>query len=75
MQPEYLRAPAVCTRYGISRSTLYARIADGFPKPVHLLGGRCAVYVESKFGSGQLSGPQRAAQSIPGNDLTVHYWD
>jgi hypothetical protein len=32
-------------------------------------------YVESKFGTSQLSGPQRAAQTLPGNDLTVHYWD
>lgn len=49
MQPEYLRAKAVCARFGISRSTLYARIADGFPKPIHLLGGRCSVWSVSEL--------------------------
>ncbi len=49
MQSEYLRAPAVCARYGISRSTMYARIADGFPKPMHLFGGRCAVWKVSEL--------------------------
>lgn len=49
MQPEYLRAKDVCARYGISKSTLYARIADGFPKPMHLLGGRCSVWKVSEL--------------------------
>jgi predicted DNA-binding transcriptional regulator AlpA len=49
MNPEFLRTAAVCARYGISRSTLYARMGDGFPKPIHLLGGRCAVWKVSEL--------------------------
>lgn len=33
----YLRCRAVCERFGISRSSLYAWISQGrFPAPVHL---------------------------------------
>jgi RHS repeat-associated protein len=32
-------------------------------------------YVEAKFGTAQLSGPQRAAAALQGNNLQVQYWD
>lgn len=44
MHNEYLRTGAVLARYGISRTTLYARIKDGFPQPIQLMGGRCVVW-------------------------------
>jgi hypothetical protein len=47
---------------GVGRSTFDFLLGNG-------------TYVESKFGTSQLSGPQRAAQSQLGDDLTVHYWD
>ena len=34
---QYLRLPTVCARYGLSRSTLYAWIKQGyFPAPIKL---------------------------------------
>ena len=43
-----LRLPAVKTRTGLSRSTIYQRISEGrFPKPVSL-GGRAVGWVESE---------------------------
>ena len=42
-----LRLPAVKTRTGLSRSTIYLRISEGnFPKPISL-GGRAVGWVES----------------------------
>jgi prophage regulatory protein len=42
-----LRLPAVKTRTGLSRSTIYLRIAEGlFPKPVSL-GARAVGWLES----------------------------
>lgn len=45
-----LRLPAVKARTGLSRSTIYQRIADGtgFPKPVNL-GARAVGWVESEI--------------------------
>lgn len=41
-----LRLPAVKTRTGLSRSTLYKKIAQGeFPKPIRL-GARAVAWVE-----------------------------
>ena len=43
-----LRLPAVKARTGLSRSTIYLRIAEGsFPKPVSL-GGRAVGWVEAE---------------------------
>jgi prophage regulatory protein len=44
-----LRLPAVKTRTGLSRSTIYLRVSEGtFPKPVSL-GGRAVGWVESEI--------------------------
>lgn len=43
-----LRLPAVKVRTGLSRSTIYLRIAeDSFPKPVSL-GGRAVGWIEAE---------------------------
>ncbi len=45
-----LRLPQVKARTGLSRSTIYARIAQGsFPKPVPLGGARAVGWVESQI--------------------------
>ena len=44
-----LRLPAVKSRTGLSRSTIYLRVAQGdFPKPVSL-GGRAVGWVEAEI--------------------------
>ncbi len=46
-----LRLPAVKTRTGLSRSTIYLRVSQGtFPKPVSL-GGRAVGWVEEEVQS------------------------
>jgi prophage regulatory protein len=46
-----LRLPAVKTRTGLSRSTIYLRVSQGtFPRPVHL-GGRAVGWVEEEIQS------------------------
>jgi prophage regulatory protein len=48
MTHNILRLPAVKTRTGLSRSTIYLRIAEGsFPKPVSL-GGRAVGWIEAE---------------------------
>ena len=48
MATAILRLPAVKTRTGLSRSTIYLRIAEGsFPKPVSL-GGRAVGWIEAE---------------------------
>lgn len=48
MATAILRLPAVKARTGLSRSTIYLRIAEGsFPKPVSL-GGRAVGWVEAE---------------------------
>ena len=43
-----LRLPAVKTRTGLSRSTIYLRISeDSFPRPISL-GGRAVGWIESE---------------------------
>ncbi|HEY5330421.1 MAG TPA: AlpA family transcriptional regulator [Acidobacteriaceae bacterium] len=43
-----LRLPAVKTRTGLSRSTIYARVAEGrFPKPISL-GARAIGWIDSE---------------------------
>lgn len=49
MTTSILRLPAVKNRIGLSRSTIYLRVAQGtFPKPVSL-GGRAVGWVESEI--------------------------
>ena len=44
-----LRLPAVKARTGLSRSTIYVRVADGdFPKPISL-GGRAIGWIEEEI--------------------------
>ena len=44
-----LRLPAVKTRTGLSRSTIYLRVSQGaFPKPVSL-GGRAVGWLEAEI--------------------------
>ena len=46
-----LRLPAVKTRTGLSRSTIYLRVSQGtFPRPVRL-GGRAVGWVEEEIQS------------------------
>jgi hypothetical protein len=47
---------------GIGKSTFDFLLSDGS-------------FVEAKFGTAQLSSPQRAAAAIQGNNLQVQYWD
>ena len=48
MATSILRLPAVKARTGLSRSTIYLRIAEGsFPKPISL-GGRAVGWVEAE---------------------------
>jgi prophage regulatory protein len=45
-----LRRKQVETRTGLSRSTIYARIASGqFPRPIDLGGGRAVGWLESEI--------------------------
>jgi prophage regulatory protein len=47
-----LRLPQVKARTGLSRSTIYSRIAQGsFPKPVTLGGARAVGWVEAQIES------------------------
>jgi len=45
-----LRRKQVEARTGLSRSTIYARIAEGsFPRPIDLGGGRAVGWIESEI--------------------------
>lgn len=49
MTHHILRLPAVKTRTGLSRSTIYLRVAQGtFPQPVSL-GGRAVGWLEAEI--------------------------
>jgi len=51
MAVSILRLPAVKTRTGLSRSTIYLRVSQGtFPRPVSL-GGRAVGWVEGEIQS------------------------
>ncbi|MGH8322809.1 MAG: helix-turn-helix transcriptional regulator [Steroidobacteraceae bacterium] len=51
MADSILRLPAVKTRTGLSRSTIYLRVAQGtFPRPVSL-GGRAVGWVDGEIQS------------------------
>ena len=45
-----LRLPAVKSRVGLGRSSIYAAVKRGeFPAPVKLLGGRASGWIESEI--------------------------
>jgi len=58
----FLRLPEVMKRTGLSRSTIYVRLAEGrFPRPV-ALGGRAVGWIEAEIGEGA---PERMPASRP----------
>jgi prophage regulatory protein len=64
MQEKILRLPAVKSRTGLSRSTIYARAADGaFPRPI-ALGARAVGWLEREIDewlNGQIERTRKAA--------------
>jgi prophage regulatory protein len=65
MADSILRLPAVKTRTGLSRSTIYLRVSQGvFPKPVSL-GGRAVGWVEAEIQNGSSSESRRGARPQP----------
>lgn len=60
-----LRLPTVKARTGLSRSTIYLRIAEGsFPKPISL-GGRAVGWIEAEVNDWlkqQIEASRRAAR-------------
>lgn len=64
MAPKILRLPAVAARTGLSRSTIYQRVADGhFPKPVNL-GVRAVGWLESEIDEYLTALIQRSRKSV-----------
>ncbi len=50
IQYNILRRKQVEARTGLSRSTIYARMAEGsFPRPIELGGGRAVGWIESEI--------------------------
>lgn len=64
-----LRLPAVKTRTGLSRSTIYLRVAEGrFPKPISL-GARAVGWVDAEVEAwltGQIEQSRRTQGERPG---------
>lgn len=49
MATTILRLPAIKARTGLSRSTIYLRVAEGsFPAPISLGGGRAVGWIEAE---------------------------
>ncbi len=63
-----LRLPAVKTRTGLSRSTIYLRVAEGkFPKPVSL-GARAIGWIDNEVEAwltGQIEQSRKAQRGRP----------
>lgn len=60
-----LRRKQVEARTGLSRSTIYARIAEGsFPRPIDLGGGRAVGWIESEINAWVQSRIQQSRKSI-----------
>ena len=60
-----LRRKEVESRTGLSRSTLYARIAEGtFPRPINLGGGRAVGWIESEINEWVQSRIEQSRKSI-----------
>ena len=65
----FLRLPEVQARTGLSRPTIYARLAEGrFPRPVSL-GSRAVGWVESEI---EEWSRERIAESRGGAEGTAH---
>ena len=65
-----LRLPAVKSRTGLSRSTLYSKVAEGtFPKPISL-GARAVGWVDTEVDS-WVSGRIEQSRKAPGGRLKV----
>jgi len=66
-----LRLPAVKVRTGLSRSTIYLRIAEGtFPTPISL-GGRAVGWVSEDISTWidrQIASSRKAARKAGGSD-------
>ncbi len=61
-----LRLPAVKTRTGLSRSTIYLRISEGrFPAPVSL-GGRAVGWIEAEINEWLTKKIEASRKSING---------
>ena len=67
MSNTILRLPAVKTRTGLSRSTIYLRVAEGrFPKPISL-GARAVGWIDAEVEvwlSGQIEQSRRAPEEL-----------
>ena len=60
-----LRLPAVKARTGLSRSTIYMRVAHGgFPAPVSL-GGRAVGWIEAEVNAWLTAQIEKSRQSTP----------
>lgn len=60
-----LRRNQVEARTGLSRSTIYARIAKGsFPRPIDLGGGRAVGWIESEINEWVQSRIQKSRKNI-----------
>ena len=63
MASTILRLPTVKARTGLSRSTIYQRVADGnFPKPVNL-GARAVGWLEAEIDSWLAAQVERSRKS------------
>lgn len=68
MSSMILRLPAVKTRTGLSRSTIYLRVAEGrFPKPISL-GARAVGWVEAEV-EAWVAGQIEQSRRTPGERL------
>jgi prophage regulatory protein len=62
-----LRRKQVESRTGLSRSTIYARIAEGsFPSPIDLGGGRAVGWVEAEIEAWLQSRIEASRKSVEG---------
>jgi prophage regulatory protein len=70
MSNTILRLPAVKTRTGLSRSTIYLRVAEGkFPKPISL-GARAVGWVDAEVEE-WLAGQIELSRRTPGGPPRV----
>lgn len=66
----FIRITKVMDKTGLSRSTIYARIATGgFPKPISL-GGRAVAWVEQEIDAWIMARIEATRMGEP-NDLTM----
>jgi len=67
MTEAILRLPDVRRRVGLSRSSIYTRIASGdFPKPIQLgIGARAVGFLESEISEWLAAQAERRAKPVP----------